>query len=484
MSKNQTEKSLAVIHAVGTYYGVALSGGGASGHHTLIHARMDAEFTSANTEAARKRFTDELFPVDQPVEQPSEQPPASEEPIAYTFGFDTSALLVYRIEVPSVPEERLRSIIQLRMESILPLPVAEMATDWIRDEEAATLVATRKDQTQTFLDKVSKSQPGQIRLVSEGAARAWLELRPPEAADQAIFAWWHGDSFEILHAVDQKLRHRLALRIDTADLSGSNANGELETATTDICQLINRMGVAEGHPIPCVTSHSDKEPILSKLIEAGAPLSPATLTANALTENWTASDLHTFFSVIGLSLLESEGAAGFNLFKENYRSPSAARPHLSVRTLILPVVAVCCAIALHVWVAYRTDLAKWRTLQFEPEVEAKVVEHIREIELREQILAERPDLLRLLEAVTPEKQSNLELNRITFRRGQPVRLSGVAKNDGHLAFLEALLQQVDLSDVRMENPTYDKKKKETQFTLSFNFRHWTKPKASRLLPRP
>lgn len=476
MNEDSLNESLAIIHCDGSYYGVALSD--ASGHRCLKHARLDATFTSANTEAARKQFTEELVTT----ANPSESATTPEKQIAYTFGFDTSALLFYRLEIPNVPEERLHSIIQLRMESILPLPVAEMATDWTCHDGTATLVATRKDLAEVFLDKVTKSQPDRIRLVSEGAARAWHELRPPESADQPIFAWWHGNTFELIQTVDAKLRHRLALRIDTAGLSGPSADGELDKTVTDIRRLVERMGAAAEVLIPCVTGHEEMDALLAKLIEAGAPLAQTSLTANAPTEDWQATERRRFFPVIGLALLESQAAPGFDLFQESFQAKPAGRSLLTKRSLILPFLALFCAIALHVWVAYRTDLAKWRALQFEPEVEAKLAEQLREIELRERILSERPDLLRLIEAVTPEKQSKLELNRLTFRKGQPVRLSGVSKKGGHLAFLEALLQQDDLSDVRLENPSYDKKKKETQFTLSFHFRHWTKPQATRLLP--
>ena len=472
MTQNMTNQSLAIIHADGTYYGVACRE--VAGQRHLTHARMDADFTAANTAAAHKRFTAELFSGDRSVENA----PQPDQTAAYTFGFDTPALLCYRIEIPDVPAERLDAIIRLRQESILPLPVAKMATDWTHDAEAATLVAARHDQAQAFLDKISESQPRRIRLVAEGAARAWAELRPPANAGQAFFAWWHGDTFELLQTDGGKLRHRLALRIHRADLSGPQAADYLQSTAADLQQLVQRMGAADAGAIPCVTGEVEPDPLLSQLIAAGAPFCQTSLAANALTRDWDAPARHTVFPGIGLALLEAEDAAGFDLVRESYRPNQATRPRRTSRSLLLPGMALLCALALNVGVAYRSDLAKWRALQFEPAVEAEIVDQIQDVELRERIAAGRPDLLRLLEAVTPEKQSNLHLNRITYRQGQPVRLTGVAKKDGHLAFLEALLQQEDLSDVRMENPTYDKKKKETRFTLSFHFRHWTKPQAS------
>ena len=93
------------------------------------------------------------------------------------------------------------------------------------------------------------------------------------------------------------------------------------------------------------------------------------------------------------------------------------------------------------------------------------------------MLEERPDLLDLLARISPENQSELFLDSFRFRKGQPVRIEGRAKQESHYAFLKALQEAEFVDEVKLESPVFDERKKETSFTITFHYRDWTRPRA-------
>jgi hypothetical protein len=89
-------------------------------------------------------------------------------------------------------------------------------------------------------------------------------------------------------------------------------------------------------------------------------------------------------------------------------------------------------------------------------------------------------LLDLLERIQPAGQKSLLLDSIHFKQGQPVRLTGKAKKDQHYIYMKTLQQTRGLSQVRLENPVYDKKAKATAFSLTLHYKHWSRKRRAAL----
>ena len=127
-------------------------------------------------------------------------------------------------------------------------------------------------------------------------------------------------------------------------------------------------------------------------------------------------------------------------------------------------------------IAYYCDVSTLEALRNDEESGKKVEALIEHHVLQKQIAAARPDLLDLIVLLNPPKQKDLIWDSLDFKKGKMVKLTGKAKNNRHYQFVKMLQGIRGLTQVKLENPIYDKKKKMTSFTITFLYKNWSQKK--------
>lgn len=95
--------------------------------------------------------------------------------------------------------------------------------------------------------------------------------------------------------------------------------------------------------------------------------------------------------------------------------------------------------------------------------------------LIENIAKQRPDLLQLLSDINSGESRGIQLDNFYFRKGQPITIGGEAQsNDQLYDFQKYLLSKNGISDVNIQNTSTDSRTKRLRFTITFNYKTFTK----------
>jgi len=110
---------------------------------------------------------------------------------------------------------------------------------------------------------------------------------------------------------------------------------------------------------------------------------------------------------------------------------------------------------------------KEKLLQTDPNINVRELEY--EQAIKRYIALQRVDLLELLQTITECGPKDVMMDGFHYQKGQPVSVTAHTKNQDRIFdFREAL--QKHFSTVRVQNPTFDKAKKATKFTLTFEYK--------------
>ena len=96
-------------------------------------------------------------------------------------GYTSAGTIFHRTTVPEVGEKEVASMVELQAESRLPLPAEQIEMAWRTDsvedgEIGITMAVARKEQLQSFADRVRSIHPAKILLDCEGIVQAWKTL--------------------------------------------------------------------------------------------------------------------------------------------------------------------------------------------------------------------------------------------------------------------------------------------------------------------
>jgi hypothetical protein len=99
---------------------------------------------------------------------------------------------------------------------------------------------------------------------------------------------------------------------------------------------------------------------------------------------------------------------------------------------------------------------------------------------RKYIAAQRPDILDLLTEISKDAPKGMMTDSFSFKKGQPVIISGKASNlDEVIKLQEFLGSKKDLDNIDIGNPKRDEKAKKTSYRITFDYKDWTKKRSKR-----
>lgn len=391
----------------------------------------------------------------------------------------------YRIEIPPVEESEVAGIVRMQAESLLPLPADEMELAWrvsgtSADGRVCTIVAGRTTQLRGTVAAAKGCKASGILLACEGVVRLWRELAGG-SNDRSVIIHVRANDTWVLLAQDGQLCRAVTLDVGANDLPGcgdeASDSPDVELFVYDLrstLELFEGDGAVSG---VFVLSDSQQRysGLISHLSDSGINTESAVIDADRLVLSGPDGDdggggILDYVEVIGAGLLALEGGGELDLFSELYRPGESAAGSDRPGLFKFGCIAAAVMLVLCLMVFKAIDKAGLARLE---STDLSIL--IAQQETREQIAAQRPDILDMLNKLIESGPDGVLLDSFRFKKSQAVTISGTAKSLEILyAFEKALMGKSGISDVTIQNPVVDEKKKAVTFRMTFHYMNFTK----------
>ncbi|MHC4616720.1 MAG: hypothetical protein ACYTEQ_03085 [Planctomycetota bacterium] len=408
-------------------------------------------------------------------------------------GFDSAGVVFYRISVPAVKKDEIAAMVKLQAEACLPLPLEQMEVAWRADtvvqngRVAVTVAAAKRDQLQRFVESVRSFKPARMLLGCEGIVKAWRAFFSGNDKPGVVVSIGSRSTMVCL-AEGGRLVNAVSLDVGVEDFSATGEAEEdaaTERFVQDLRSVLQLFGFADPGSVPVYVLADGGgviEGIVSHLASAGLCATAALPELEKLTaeEKIAAARVYEYRMPIGLASMALDGdAAQLNVFERLYRPAEEAEKapwfHSPRLTGALTVAMFISLAAVY----FAVDVLGERRLG-RLQADAGFKQLVQRQALVEKVARERADLLRLLSEINSVPGEGVMLDRLYFKRGQPVSISGQAPDKEKLyKFHEKLMSRKLITDPKIQNQSMDNKAKKLKFTIAFHYKSFTKK-----APRP
>jgi hypothetical protein len=414
--------------------------------------------------------------------------------VVSVVGLDSTAVAFYRITAPAVSEEETAAIVRMQVESLLPLPAEQIEVAWRTTPSTdgkmdVTMAAARCDHLERFFDSVRDWRPRYILLSCEGMTQAWQSLFAEQDRQAAVLSVGQRHT-QICLIREGRVVHAAVLDIGMNDLlSGgeyTEASGVAEATerfALDVRTVLDSFGgeVSSLWPIFVLSDGGGQiDRVVASLNAAGllARVSVPSIAGIKAPADFEPDGVYQYRAPLGLALLAlKESPDRLDLFKsmiQDQAQVGVKRAKYSV--IIAAAVAVLMLIALIV-TSYAVD--KSRDSHYRKLFAQTDLEQARQRQsLLKTVAQNRPDLLQLLEDINAGQNNGVVLDSLHFKKGQPVTLTGQADNEEQLwTFQKNLAGRKGIEGMVPSNVSLDSKTKKVRFTLTFQYKGYTKKSA-------
>jgi len=405
-------------------------------------------------------------------------------------GFNSAGTIFNRITVPDVEDKEIESIIELQAETRLPLPPEQIEMDWRADklqdgQLGVTIAVARKEQLQKFADNVAGFRPAKILLSCEGLVKVWEEIFSA-AKRNAIILSCAEHNTQVCLVEGGRLSNAVVLDIGVDDFSSIGPEEQSEATemfAQDMRSVLELFGCSDQGQLP-VFVLSDGSPayisIVSFLRLAGLDARVASPDLDRLraSSHLSVECVYEYRMPIGLALMAlDESSKELSIFKNLYNPiKKAAGKHWLYSTRVVYAIASI-MLALLVIVTYAVDIAGPNSIERRLDASISDVDMdllVKRQQLIKTMARERPNLLDLLKMVNESGERGIKLTSLSFKKGQPVSISGEASSNDQLSRYEKNLQNTKgIEKVNYTANTNTKSKKIT-FTITFNYKNFSK----------
>lgn len=409
--------------------------------------------------------------------------------IHYVFGYESRRTAFYSLRVPDVAAEELDALIRLQAEDLLPLPADQMTLTWRAGRSQngklpVTLAASRTESLITFFHPLEEWNPDKIVLESEAVVKACHAFHPGLEQEYLLVcpARQHIQIYQVQHHLVTGVLtvDRIAEPVPSADRPSETP---LESFRQTLYSALKTFGLQNQKECPVYILPQNGWPspeVITELARPGLNVKRLSFSAEHLhyCKGAESLDVSHWLAPLGLALIALDPNAGtLNLFETIL--PSAARRKRSRSRLKLKyglTAALLLAIALPL-IMYGLDLARLKKMEAalaRSEVKTNLAQREREENLKNAIARQRPDILSLLRILTDSAPEGILLDSFHTKKGQPVRLQGSFQDKNKLFdFAEKLQQQKGIQKVRILSQSRDDKKKQSIFTLTLEYQHFS-----------
>jgi hypothetical protein len=411
---------------------------------------------------------------------------------AGVLALDAASVAFYRIEAPPVPDSQLDPIVRMQAESLLPLPLDQMQIAWRADAEvngkrACSIVAARSDQLSSFangtMDRLSL-----ILLDAEAVVRAWMDLFSG-TIEKTVLINIRTTDCQVLLAEGGMLCHAVTLDFGLDSLSDDDKRSDYELFVHDLRNTIDLFSTdaAEESPVFVISADEQKhEQLISYLQSAGINAQPTVPNLQILRYGKsdgeiigssgigpvTGEDICEYIEPIGLALMSlDQDAERLNLFEG--LSNKADEDSKKKVTKLVKWACLLTVVTAAIFLVVAKEVDK---VSLEELTSIEVTNLIEQQKMKQQIAAQRPDILGLITMIGECASEGMMLDSFDYKSGK-VDISSFAKTREQIyEFEKKLNSKKDISNLKIISPTYDEKKKRVNFKMQFDYKKFSKKK--------
>ena len=185
---------------------------------------------------------------------------------------------------------------------------------------------------------------------------------------------------------------------------------------------------------------------------------------------------------IGLGLMAFDsGAEAHNIFEHLYSPAKKKRKRHWLYSLKGACAVAAVMLVLLIAVLYADDVVSEKRLRrLKADANCNLLmQRQRSIKT---VARQRPDLLGLLSEINSDDNKAIKLDRLDFKKGRPVSISGQADGAEQLyKFQKSLLTKKGITEVMIQNALEDGKTKKLKFTITFHYKNFTRKKGRALI---
>ncbi|MHC4083994.1 MAG: hypothetical protein ACYSU3_00940 [Planctomycetota bacterium] len=340
-------------------------------------------------------------------------------------GFDSAGVVFYRVDLPTVSEAEIATMVKLQAEARMPLPAEQIQLAWRADQAQngkvpVTIAAARKERLQKFVENVRGFGPEKILLDCEAIVKTWKTFFSGDGRNAVVVSMTNQNT-QVCLAQNGQLSNAVVLDTGTEDLSKTTKDllvprvGVLtdQTETTerfvqDIRSVLELFGYAGSAALPVFVLSDDSaahEVVVSCLKSAGLNVKAAFPQIEKLDTRTRLrpADIYEYRVPIGLALTAIDGDTDrLNIFEHLYCSPGEAKSKRRLNSTKAAFAVAAVMLVLLVIVSYAVDVISPRTIEKhlnDAGVGADIEMLITRQKLIKSVASQRPDLLELLNQI-------------------------------------------------------------------------------------
>jgi len=380
----------------------------------------------------------------------------------------------------------------MQAEALGPLPVDKMRLAWRADKAVAgkrpvTIAAGKTDGLKQFVPTAQKCRASKILLDCEAVIKAWKVLFGGTDEKSVIINIGRTHTYLLL-AEHGRLSHAVTLDTGLTDLSAQqNWQNAAELFVHDLRNTLELFGQDVQPDTGVIILSEDIQThkrLISYLADAGINARPAVADPQLLkaAEDVCSKDIYQYIEAVGLAMLALDGdGSELNLFADLYTPAELAEAAQTSMSLKRPCIITAAMVVLFLLVSYTVDKAALAQLKKHlyssgdnPNA-TNAGALIEARKMRQVIARQRPDVLDLLTKINESGPESVMLDDFTFKKHQPVTISGHAKSFDQLyEFQKTVGDKNGITDVKIQNPSLDKKKEQVSFKMAFHYKNFTK----------
>jgi hypothetical protein len=407
--------------------------------------------------------------------------------------FDGNSVVFRHIEVPAKTGKELDIIIRIQAEAILPLPPEEMGLGW-REGKArggkipVTIAATRNSGIKSFADEASILGPARIVLECDGLVRAWREACRGTDKKTMIIRL-RSRITDVCLAEDGLLVQatRVDVGMDELFVGQTISNTGAERLKQDIEGAIETFGSGKETAICIISDGTANVASVAKYLADGGMAVQLSSPKGWVAEDGTempSAELCQYLPEIGAAMLAIDNTTELNVFGALYhpKSQHEEKPEGMPWRKAAIIIGAAAVLTVAMW--YGMDkLALWRSqaLLNEKRDGLTVVSMLEQHKAINETAGERPDILEIFALLRETAPADVLFHNFIFRKGKPVSITGQAgSNDSLYKFEAALRAQKGIANVKEQSAVKDDKENKIVFTVTFDYRAFTKSRAEPL----
>ncbi len=419
-----------------------------------------------------------------------------EHNVSVVAGFNCSGVVFYRLDIPTVSDGELATIVKMQAEAKMPLSADQIEIAWRADKPlngsiAVTVAAARKDSLRKFVENVRWFNPEKIVLDCQAVVQAWKKFFiPDQTPGNGIVVSIGPRNTQACLVRGGKLANRAILDVGMNDFLDTRADIAGRFAL-DMKNALTMFGFEQPNEIP-VYMLSDGGDTIQNVADAlcsagvnAVVLSPQT---NKLTTPLTlnAGNIYEYRVPIAMAaMILDDDAAEFNIFNSIYQPAGTEKKKTWIQSLKVTAAAAALTAVALMAVFYTLDVAALNSMEkllntpISGTTPAMLIEKQRIIKA---VIPQRLEMLELLGEIIPQGSEGILLDNFEFRPGRPVMISGQAQSDEQLyKFHKNLQAQKSLAEVNIQSAKKDPKEGKINFTIAFHYKGFTKKKNQPLI---